>query len=718
MSETDPAAPAPHDAAQPRRLGGLPEPTPTTIAGVLAALPLVLFVYWGWDDAGFARTTWLPGSLFLLGLATLALIVGGRSLPVPPTALVALAALAAFTVWNALTILWAGAPDVAWDGTNRTLLYLCVFAFYVAVPMTPRAAVRLAGGFTLAVAALALVTVLRATVLGDPTQWYIDGRLAAPSDYSNADAALFLATLWPAIHFASRRAVHPLLRGCFLASAGILVEAAILCQSRTSLVAVPVVGALFVAFSPGRLRVGLSLGLVGLAVAATGRTLVDVYSAIVQSDGGLQAVRDAGHLALLAAGALLVVGCVVGFVDRALIVPPRVSRVAGVVALVLVAAAVAAGSALVVERHGNPVAAARDGWSRFKSGQADDNRVAHLTSGVGTNRYDLWRVALLEFRSAPLVGIGSDNYAVPYLARRAMAVEEPLYPHSLPLRLLSQTGLVGTALFVVFLGAALVGAWRSRRRRAPLENGTAVAALAFTGYWLVHGSADWLWEIPGVGAPAIALLALPFALAEGRPALRSLGRPATAAVAMCAVVGVASLAPPWLAAKETDLAASRWPASPAVAFDRLSLARRLNPLSDEADVIAAVISQRLNTNTARERAAWDRALAQPEQLVRPAEAGAPRRACGPPDRQARPDRDREAPQPRASRCWPRWPVRSRRAARRAPRLSMQRSWVGRLYCCEPGVDNNRVPEYRQKRKPVHDPARSGRSKVEWERVGR
>ena len=32
-------------------------------------------------------------------------------------------------------------------------------------------------------------------------------------------------------------------------------------------------------------------------------------------------------------------------------------------------------------------------------------------------------------------------------------------------------------------------------------------------YWVVHGSVDWLWEYPGLGGPAFALLGVAVALA-------------------------------------------------------------------------------------------------------------------------------------------------------------------------------------------------------------
>lgn len=591
-----------------RKIAGLTAPSASTVGTMLGGLVLGLFLVWAWQDGGYARTTWLPGGLFLVALAGLTLFFAGRGLPAPPFALLALAFLAAFTLWNALTILWADSPADAWDGTNRTLLYLAVFALFVALPLRPRAVVRLFGAYALGVGLVALISVVRASVGDDPVHWYIGGRLAAPMDYSNADAALFLAAVWPALIFASRREVPPLLRGCFLGSAGVLLEVALLSQSRGSLVAVPIVAILVTAFVPGRMRFVLSGTLAGIAALLASPTLLDVYPALAD-DGDLASIPQSGRVVLLSAAVLFGAGALVGFVDRAVTVQPRVSRAIGAVILACALVGVLAGSAGFVARYGAPWSQVGDRWAEFKAGEnaaTSDQRDPHLSSGLGSNRYDLWRVGLSEFRRSPVLGVGSDNFAIPYLAERRTS-EEPLYPHSLPVRLLSQTGLVGTLLFSGFLTAVGVGAWRARKRTTPFRSATRVAALAFAGYWLVHGSVDWFWEIPALGAPAFAALALSLCLAGGRRAPQPPRGAARAVIVVGAAVACLSFVAPWVAAKETELAAQRWPESPGLAFDRLRLARHLNPLSDEPDVIAAVIAQRVG-DPVRERTSLIRAL--------------------------------------------------------------------------------------------------------------
>jgi tetratricopeptide (TPR) repeat protein len=104
---------------------------------------------------------------------------------------------------------------------------------------------------------------------------------------------------------------------------------------------------------------------------------------------------------------------------------------------------------------------------------------------------------------------------------------------------------------------------------------------------------DWFWEFPGLTLPALAWLAL-----AGNPSLAPRGARRVrhrarigAAVAIVLAAGVATL-PAWLAVKEIDAARATWAADADGALDRLDRARRLNPLTDEADLVAGAIAGR------------------------------------------------------------------------------------------------------------------------------
>ena len=79
----------------------------------------------------------------MLALLAIAVgVLGLRPAAISAPVKVALAALAAYTALSFLSILWADVPGDAWEGANRTLLYLLVFALFACWPPARRAARR------------------------------------------------------------------------------------------------------------------------------------------------------------------------------------------------------------------------------------------------------------------------------------------------------------------------------------------------------------------------------------------------------------------------------------------------------------------------------------------------------------------------------------------------------------------------------------------------
>jgi hypothetical protein len=230
----------------------------------------------------------------------------------------------------------------------------------------------------------------------------------------------------------------------------------------------------------------------------------------------------------------------------------------------------------------------------------------HLVSGFGgSGRFELWRVAVAIFADHPIVGAGVDNYAVDFLRERQIE-DNPRYPHSLELRLLQQTGLVGTALFALFVVAAVAAGWGTLRRGPPATRGVAVTALLVFAYWLVHGSADWLWEIPALSAIALSALGLWVALSPVsiRPGHRLV---VPVAAVTLGAVALLTLLPAWMSAREIEQALASWRVAPESAYTRLDRARRFDPFSDQPDVLGAVIAAQRG-DVARQRQLLLRAL--------------------------------------------------------------------------------------------------------------
>ena len=554
-----------------------PRPARPLVLGLIA---VVVFLAWARVEGGYAPTAWYPGAFVLLVLAATALRMRAGSLPRPLAWAVTL--FGVFTIWSFLSIAWADARGEAWDGANRTLLFFTVYTLFAVVPWRPRDAAVLLGLLASGTAAVGSWV-----FLAEPASGVLEGRFTDPAGYANANAALFLAAFWPAAVLASRRETPWPARGLFLAVAGLLLELGLLAQSRGSLPAFALALALYVALVPDRPRSLLMLLPVGAATMLSLGRLLEVYRADPGEDLE-QALAAAQTALVLTAVSLAAVGVAIGLLER------RQSRVrAGKRRLGrLVAAAVVVGVlavAVIVARDagGGPL---NGGGERASSGPT-----SRLSDGLASGRYDLWRVAASEFVHQPIQGVGVDNFAVDY-ARERRGREEPLSPHSIELRLLAQTGLVGTGVFVGFLAFAVTAALRSRRldsTRAAL----ATAGLVSFSYWFIHGSIDWFWEIPALAAPALAVLGLAGGLSPPGPMragrARPLSPPIVAVAAVVLLVASISYALPWLSARDVEAAVRSWSQDPAAALDRLERARRLNVLSGEPDVVAGVLARRL-----------------------------------------------------------------------------------------------------------------------------
>jgi hypothetical protein len=556
---------------------------------LLGALALAVFAWWAANEGGAAPGAWYPGALlFLAALVAVARPHAIRRLPAP--ARWALALLAAYTAWSFLSIAWADAPGDAWDGANRTLLYLTVFALFAAVPWRSAEAAIFLAGFALTTAGVAGWELIQAIAGSDPAT-FSGGRLAGPIGYENATAALLVAAFWPAVVLAARRQTPWPARGVLLAAASVLLQLAVLAQSRGSLIAGGTALVLALALTRERVRLALALAALAAAALASLPALLAVFEGRAAHD---ELVR-AGIALAASAALMLVAGSVSGSLER----PGRGGRgVARSAPRIPARRLVAAGAAALAMGALGLALAKPDAVPSAARGSALDSR---FTAGAESGRYDFWRVAARQLARDPLHGAGADNFAHDY-ARERRRMEEPLHPHSFVFRAFGQTGLVGAALLIGFLATACL-TLRSRAREP-----VAVAALVCVAAWLAHASIDWLWELPALAAPAMACLGLIAGLgmraAEPPRRPRSLTRIAALAVA---TAGAVSYALPALAAREIERAARDSQADPAAGADRLDRARRINPLSDRADVVAGALALQAGDQQ-RARIAYQRAL--------------------------------------------------------------------------------------------------------------
>jgi hypothetical protein len=602
---------------------------PITVPTLLA---MAIFVAWTPLDGAQAITRWAPGGIGLLALLALAIgaVPLGRWRDVPVAVRAATLLLAAFTAWSYASIAWADDGGAALEGANRTLVYLVAFALFALWPQRPDTAAWVLGFWTLGIGAIAVVTLLRVGGIGDnpaaAARLFDGDRLSAPVGYANAQAATWLMAFWPAVAFAAGARVPWALRGVAAALAVVLVDVALLSQSRGSLLSLPVCLVLFAVVVPGRLRHLAALVPILGAAALASPKVFDLGDALADALAGRSAGPIPGAASavsstvlLCAAAAGLVVAAVGAWETRRPPAPATAARIRATWRAVVVAGVVLGAVAGLVA-VGDPVDRVDSAWHSFKGGYDDNTGSGNrLTAGLGSNRYDFYRVALDVFADHPVAGVGADNFFQDYLARGA-STETPRNPHNLALRTLAQTGLVGTLLLLGAFAAALAAAWRGMRRADPLAATVGGgAALAFA-YWVVHGMTDWFWEWAGLGAPAFALLGLACALAprrvavagaegvEDAPARGSVPGPARLVVAFAALALAALvLAGPWLAERDVERAGAVFATRPFEAYSRLERAADLDPLSDRPLLIEGSIALRYG-DLARAKAAFTEAL--------------------------------------------------------------------------------------------------------------
>lgn len=595
----------------------------TDALALLGALPVMgIFAWWMADDGGYAPAAWMPGVVAVGVVLAMVIAVGAgrRSRP----ALLAGAALVAYTLWSIASILWADAPGAALEGSQRTLLYLICFTCFAMLPWTPRALLAVLALFVVTITVIALVTLLHVAQTAQPSRFFFEARLVGPLGYPNASAALWTIGALVALVLAARPEVVALSRPLLLGCAGLLLGLAVTTQSRGWLFTLPFVLLGVLLLVPGRARLIIYAAPVVVALAAISDDLLEPY----RSAGGIASAAGGAVLAstfaaatrslLLAAAALVVVGALAVLAQSRLrgrlSASPRVRR--GLSAALLAGLAAACLAAAMSATGGKPIERVDRAWTELK-GYHGEVGAGSRFSTFGSNRYDLWRVAVHAWREHPIGGLGQDNFGQTYTTERQNSFDEPRWVHSLPLRLLAHTGLVGAVLFALFFVSALWAAVAGWRRTG--TGGARVAgsvALLPAMIWITHGSVDWFWEYPALSAPAFALVGAATALGGDGPGAdrtsqadrRSRSQWRTVLACLAGLTCVAAVLPSYVAGRDVSYAATHWPERPALAFERLRRARTLNPLSAQASLVEGLIAVRMS-RLEQARASFERAAA-------------------------------------------------------------------------------------------------------------
>ncbi len=434
-----------------------------------------------------------------------------------PTAVAGLLSLAAFALWSGVSVLWTIAPDQTWLELNRALTYVLALGLALVVGASHRRSMEL-----LANAALLVVLAVTVYALGQKllpgvhvpglfnlNQTQFGPRLQEPLGYWNA-LGVFIAFGVPiGLALTADKARAPRVRLAALASVELMLLAVALTYSRGALLALVCGLVVGVALSGSRLRSLMWLALAAVALVAplvvglTDHALTDVVVSLGRRERAglvLLAVLAASLLGLWFAGKQ-----VIGLESRLQVTPERSRRIGRALAGAFGIALVCGVIAISVSPRGltGTVSHAVNNFAATKG--TSDYNPSRLLSVDSQNRVVWWKEAVGAFSDRPLAGWGAGSFPVLHLLyrRNSLTVQQP---HSVPLQLLAETGIIGALLAIggyVLLTAAGVG---SVRRKTGSERLVAAALLAGIVIYGVHALFDWDWDIPGVTLPALVFV--------------------------------------------------------------------------------------------------------------------------------------------------------------------------------------------------------------------
>jgi hypothetical protein len=565
-----------------------------------AALPLTVvgavLIWWGWKSGAYFGVVFLPGTIVLLALLAVLLVFAPWPARLAGPVRVALLALLALAAWTGLSAIWSPAPDTAIADAQRVVGYatLFVLGLWLALLLGPRLPLALLP-VVLAAAVVSLATLIALWTGDNATDFFeTDATLRYPIGYRNAEAAFFLIALWPTLVLAVRRELDWRLRAVLIGAATLMIEFAVLAQSRASPFAAAAAAIVLVLAHPFRFRTLLWLCAAAVPAALALPWLLDVYehggentaASIPPLHSACRAMALTTVLAV-AGGALLArqgLDLRVGESGRRLLARGLIG---------FVAVALAIGGTVLVIRAGGPADVLDKAGDELTAGTPDLNpQGSRFGIDFRTGRGDYWRVAWDDAVDRPLAGEGSGGFRRTYLIHRDSGGVQPEDPHSVELLMASELGLPGLLLFAAFAGGCVAAVLRARRL-GPAAGALAAAALAAGAYWLVHASVDWFWSYPVVTAPVAFLLGAAAAPICLRPEPSYLPRPLRPGLVLAAAVVAISMVPFFLSERYTNHAIRNSAADPLAAYADLDRAADLNPLSSTPLIAEAVIAERL-----------------------------------------------------------------------------------------------------------------------------
>jgi len=528
-------------------------------AALRAAVPTVVvaaIVFWLAYDSGTYGLTSRTGTAIVVWWAIVlaAAVLSGAFRRIGRPAAVTGLSMAGLAAWSLASTAWAPNAAAAFAESDRVALAFGVFL--VAVLWSARSQLtRWCDGIALGVTAIVLLALASRffpsiVAHGSALPFLTVGgtRLSYPVGYWNGLGAL-VALAAPLVLRIAVSGARPAMRGLALAALPAFAATAYLTSSRGAALEITIALFVFFVASPRRVRAAVAIVAAGIATIPIAAYL---RHASVLANGPLDG-HAARHQGAVAAAILVASSCVlaVAYAWGLRVSASRLPAAARFERPLLVAVLVLAVAGIVAS---HPVKRFHDfKYAPVVSGTSVSQ---HFLSGSGNGRWQMWSVAVREFKAHPLLGGGAGSYEE-WWARYRNSSTFVKNAHSLYAETLGELGIVGLLLVLGFVLTPIVVGVR-RRVRARGEHALTLAAL-LAGFAAYAGAAgvDWVWQIPGVTLPAIVLLGLLVApSAAASPVVEAPRRSVSPALRIAVVVAgiaiVAAEAIPLLAQVQLD----------------------------------------------------------------------------------------------------------------------------------------------------------------------
>ena len=249
----------------------------------------------------------------------------------------------------------------------------------------------------------------------------------------------------------------------------------LLSQSRGSVLGIGAALAVYALLARERARALVWLAIALLSALIVIPALTDLYATAndVALNEAVPEMRSAGKAALVGAAVAVLLAMLAMLLERRLRPSAEAERRADRFAGGALIAAVVVGGIAFVVAVGNPIDFFEEKVDEFRTEGTPgfQGEASRFTFSAGTERLDLWGVALEDAGRDPLFGEGAGGFQYSYMRERSATDQNARDAHSVELEILSELGLPGLALFGTAIVAMVTGAMRSRRRaRRPRES--------------------------------------------------------------------------------------------------------------------------------------------------------------------------------------------------------------------------------------------------------